>query len=111
MSEELLQQECFIWHSNNYPDKRGLLYHNYNNPRNEIQGAKLKSLGLVSGVADLTLLHNKKTFFFELKTAEGKQSKRQKEWERQVTANEFYYKIIRSLADFQKEIHYIYNTF
>ena len=69
MTEDRLQQECFIWHSNTYPNKRGLLYHNFNNPRNAIQGAKLKTMGLVSGVADLTLLHKTKTYFFELKTS------------------------------------------
>jgi len=109
MSEEKLQQDIFIWYSNTYPNKRGLLYHNFNNPRNAIQGAKLKTLGLVSGVADLTLLHEGKAYFFELKTATGKQSKRQKEWSKQVTANNFYYKIIRSLDEFKREVTYIYN--
>ena len=77
MTEDRLQQDCFIWHSNTYPNKRGLLYHNFNNPRNAIQGAKLKTMGLVSGVADLTLLHKSKTYFFELKTTTGRQSKSQ----------------------------------
>jgi len=109
MSEEKLQQDIFIWFVNTYPNKRGLLYHNLNNPRNAIQGAKLKTLGLVSGVADMTLLHEGNAYFFELKTATGKQSKRQKEWEDQVTANKFYYKIIRSLDEFKREIDYIYS--
>ncbi len=111
MSEDKLQQECFIWHSNTYPKLRGLLYHNFGNPRNAIQGAKLKTMGLVSGVADLTLLHKGKAYFFELKTETGKQSKRQIEWESQVTANKFYYKIIRSVAEFKREVDYIYNTY
>ena len=110
MTEERLQQDIFIWFVNTYPCKRGLFFHNFNNPRNAIQGAKLKTLGLVSGVADMTLLHNKKAYFFELKTETGKQSKRQKEWEQQVTSNKFYYKIIRSLDEFKKEISYIYKA-
>jgi len=110
MTEDRLQQDCFIWHSNTYPNKRGLLYHNFNNPRNAIQGAKLKTMGLVSGVADLTLLHKSKTYFFELKTTTGRQSKSQIIWEAQIKKNEFYYKIIRDLATFKKEIDYIYKS-
>ena len=108
MTEDRLQQDIFIYHCNTYPCKRGLFFHNFNNPRNAIQGAKLKTLGLVSGVADMTLLHNGKTYFFELKTATGKQSKRQQEWERQVTSEKFNYYIIRTLEEFKEKLKEIY---
>lgn len=48
-----------------------LLMHNYNNPRSEIQGAKLKAAGLVEGTPDLTLYVPKKGYgalIIELKT-------------------------------------------
>jgi hypothetical protein len=111
MTEDKLQQDCFLWHNKEYPTKRGLLYHNFNNPRNAIQGAKLKSLGLVPGVADLTLLHNKKAYFFELKTSTGKQSPKQKKWEQTVKKDGFNYYIIRDIKRFKELILYIYNNY
>ena len=49
------QAEVIIWFWNEYKEYRGLLYHNYNNPRNAINGAQLIALGLVKGNPDLTL--------------------------------------------------------
>jgi hypothetical protein len=49
------QAEVIKWFWNSYPELRGLLYHNYNNPRNAINGAQLIALGLVKGNPDLTL--------------------------------------------------------
>ena len=107
-SEEKLQQECFVWHWNTYPDRRDFLYHNFNNPPNAIQGAKLKTLGLIRGVADMTLLHGGKVYFIELKTFEGRQSQRQKDWELSVTREGFPYLVIRSLESFKELIYKIY---
>ena len=67
MSELKLQQDCFLWFYENYPQfriktktkynkPRCLLVHNFNNPRNKVQGARLASAGLCKGVPDLTLL-------------------------------------------------------
>ena len=54
-SEAKHQAEVVIWFWNTYKEFRGLLYHNYNNPRNAINGAQLIALGLVKGNPDLTL--------------------------------------------------------
>lgn len=54
-SEAKYQSEVVIWFWNTYPEYRGLLYHNFNNPRNKIQGAQLIALGLIKGNPDLTL--------------------------------------------------------
>ena len=107
VTEDRLQQICYTYFHNNYPNLRGLLYHNYNNPPNAIQGKRLKSLGLVTGVADLTLLFQCKTYFFELKTEKGKQSQRQRDWENQVAGQGFDYVIIRSFEEFKKNLHNI----
>ena len=54
-SESQHQGEVVKWFWNTYPEFRGLLYHNFNNPRNQIQGAQLIALGLMKGNPDLTL--------------------------------------------------------
>lgn len=66
MSEAKMQSELWQWFYNSYPQyrfepseytkkPRTLLVHNYNNPRNKIQGAMLAGIGLVAGFPDLTL--------------------------------------------------------
>ena len=47
MTEAQFQTKCVSWFNDNFPELRGLLYHNYNNPRNAISGARLKAQGLV----------------------------------------------------------------
>lgn len=54
-SESQHQAAIVKWFWNKYKEFRGLLYHNYNNPRNQVQGAQLKALGLAKGNPDLTL--------------------------------------------------------
>lgn len=100
-SESKLQQEAFIWFSNNYPDLRGLLYHNYNNPPNARTGAMLKSMGLVKGVADMTFLYHGQVFFIELKNEKGYQTPKQKDWQNLVTKHGFKYVIIKNIEDFK----------
>ena len=55
MSEAKIQSAVVVWFWNEFPEYRGLLYHNFSNPRNEINGAQLMALGLVKGNPDLTL--------------------------------------------------------
>lgn len=49
------QKEVVVWFWNTHKDLRGLLYHNYSNPKNKIDGAMLVGLGLIKGNPDLTL--------------------------------------------------------
>lgn len=77
---------------------------NLNNPPNAIQGAKLKGMGLVAGVADMTyLMPNAALVFIEFKTEEktSKQSKAQIEWANLVRSLGFRYEIVRTFNDFQ----------
>lgn len=104
-SEDRLQQECFIWHWNTYPEERRLLYHNYNNAVNRIKGAQLKGVGVVAGVADLTYIApGGSVVYIELKLPEGKQSKAQKKFEEAVTKRGARYEIVRSLDQFKEII-------
>lgn len=54
-SEDQHQAAVVKWFWNKHKEFRGLLYHNFNNPRNRIQGAQLVALGLMKGNPDLTL--------------------------------------------------------
>lgn len=77
-----------------------LLYMNHQNGKSMTEQSILKGLGLVSGVADLTLLHNGKAYFFELKAGARKQSVKQEEWELAVTKHGFDYYLINDLDTF-----------
>lgn len=102
MTESRLQQLCFTWHWNTYPDQRGRLWMQYNNPKNREHGAVLKGMGLLPGVSDLAyLMPDGRMLFIELKTESGRQSPQQKQWEQIVTDAGAEYRIIRSLEEFQ----------
>ena len=78
---------------------------NMNNPRNKINGALMKAAGMVSGVSDLTLLHNGKVYFIELKTPKGRMSENQINWELIVTENGFGYYIVKHFEDFRSLVN------
>jgi hypothetical protein len=107
MTENKLQQTCFLWfHNEAYKDQRGRLYHNFNNPPNAIQGSMLKGLGLTKGVADFTYLMSLgRVLFIELKTETGTQSKEQVEWQHTVEALGFEYVVCRSFEQFKEIIN------
>ena len=105
MTESRLQQTCFLWHWNTYPDQRGRLWMQYNNGKNREHGAVLKGMGMVAGVSDLAYLRGDgRMVFIELKVGDGKQSDRQKWWEGVVQSCGAKYVVIRSLQEFQELI-------
>jgi hypothetical protein len=103
MTEARIQQECYMWFHNSFPELRGLFFRIKNEDHNAISGARNKSTGVVSGVADTCLLIPKgDPIFIEFKTETGKQSDAQKNWESIVNFAGFRYEIIKSLAEFQE---------
>lgn len=103
-SEDALQQECYTWFHNTYPNLRGLLCYNLSNSRNKIDGARNRNKGLQEGRSDLVLYFDAKTYHIEMKTPTGVQSKAQKEWQLLVESHGFSYYIRRDLESFQKLI-------
>lgn len=106
--EGRIQAECFAWFWNTYPQYRKLLFHVPNeNDRadsNIIQGAIRKSLGVVSGVADLLLLIPSGRYHglcIEMKDERGRQKPVQAEWQVIVEAQGYKYVICRSLEQFK----------
>lgn len=105
-SEARLQQQCYMWFHNNYPQHRGLFFKIKNEGYNAIRGARDKATGIVPGVGDMCLLvPNDRACFFEFKTEVGKQSLVQKEWEAKVKVSGHYYFLIKTLETFQYLCH------
>ena len=109
LSENRIIQECFIWHHNTYPDKRGLFFKIKNDGLKNLRTAiSDKATGLIHGVADTCLIHKGKAFFFEFKTDKGKQSESQKKWQEIINNDGGFYCIINSLDEFKNLINMIY---
>ena len=106
MSEDRLQQECYTWFHNTYPEYRGLLFHVPNGgTRSGREAAKLKYMGVWAGVADFLFMFGGTVYCIELKTETGTQKPNQKVWESLVKDHGFSYDIVRSLEEFKKLIN------
>ena len=102
MSEDRLQQECYLWFHNTYPKLRGLLFHVPNGGnRKGREARKFKVMGVFPGVADLLLIYKGRFFALELKVFGGSQSDNQKYWEYIVTQNGVNYYLVWSLEEFK----------
>lgn len=100
MSEDRLQQECYLWFHNTYPQYRGLLNYNLNNSANVLQGKKNKEMGLQKGRSDMVFYFNSKAFMLEAKTDKGYQSSKQKQWQEIIEKAGFKYFIFRNRIQF-----------
>jgi hypothetical protein len=70
-------------------------------PATFAKASKLKRMGLTDGVSDLILCHRGKMYCIEVKTAMGRQSAGQKEFESWATASGARYSLARSVSDVQ----------
>jgi hypothetical protein len=105
ITESRLQSECYLYFHNNHPELRGRLFCVNNNPKNAIDGARLKAMGMVAGVSDMIYLRDGlPPLCIELKLPDGIQSKAQKDWQKVAESVGCDYVIIRSLSEFQSLI-------
>ncbi len=101
MSEDKLQSQIFTRVWNEYPGLRGLLFHVPNGgTRNKIEAAKMKGMGVVSGVADLLFIYNGSLHAFELKVGNNTQSEAQKNWAERVWFHGVKYYVVRTEEEF-----------
>jgi len=108
LSEDAIQQLCYIWFHNTYPHLRGLLFHVPNGgSRNVIEAMKFKKIGVVAGVADLLFMNDGTIHCIELKTENGRQSAKQVAWQKLVEHHNFNYYVVRSLGEFKDLIQEI----
>ena len=98
--EAELQKACIRWHSLQYPKDYYLLYMNHQNGKSAAEQGRLKAMGLVPGVADLTMLSRGRVDFFELKVGKNKQTDKQKEFQQAVEAYGYYYHLVYDLDKF-----------
>lgn len=100
MTESRLQAELFQWHWNTYPNERMRLFLIHNNPRNAIDGNRLKAQGMVAGVSDMCFIGSDgRAIFIELKTETGVQSDAQKRFEAVCNSCGVGYFIVRSIEE------------
>lgn len=101
---------CKYWFDCQYPQYRLLLHHSPNEGilmRHDRDGAKRKAMGMRAGFPDFIFLMPNSSYPFlaiELKTAKGRQSDHQKEYQQAVEMAGGKYVIIRSLDEFMEEI-------
>ena len=112
--EDKLQIACKYWFDCQYPQYRLLLHHSPNEGllmKHDRDGAKRKAMGMRAGFPDfIFLLPNKEYPYLalELKSAKGRQSEHQKEYQQAVEQAGGQYVVIRSLEEFMQTInHYL----
>jgi len=102
-SEDKIQHKCIMFFDAQYPQYRGLLYHNYNNPPNKVKGGILKGLGLKKGIPDLFFalpINGKHGLYIEMKTATGKLEKEQIKYQKLLAGVGYNWELCRSLDEF-----------
>jgi hypothetical protein len=105
--EDKIQTVCVKWFDFQYKKLKPLLYCNYNNPRNAIQGAKLKKMGMRKGIPDLFLALPRglcSGLYIEMKTSTGRLSKEQKEYAETLKSVGFHWELVRSFDEFKSVI-------
>lgn len=102
-SEDALQQKCYFWFNNEYPNLRGMFFAIPNGSAKSGRQAKIfKLTGLVPGVADTCLLYQGKANWIEMKRdSKAKQSPAQIRWEQKVRFEGFGYFLCISLSHFK----------
>ena len=108
-NESTLQRACVTWFRLAHRRYSGVFFSVPNGgARSAVTGAILKAEGVLAGVADLLLLVPSREYHglcIEMKTAKGRQSTTQKQWERAVTLQGYKYIVCRSFADFVEQIN------
>jgi len=103
ISEEQIQRSIIKWFRNKYCLKHHTPRYAIFSVPNEAayKNKKFILTGLMQGVSDLIVVIDSKTLYFELKTATGKQSPKQKEFEETIKKLNQEYYLVRSLEQFK----------
>ena len=107
--EHKLQCQMVKWFRIQYPNMVHNLFAVPNGGRrDEVTAAKMKAEGMLAGVSDIILLKPNRFYgalLIETKTKVGRQSDKQKEWQKKITNDGYKYVIVRSLDDFIREVN------
>ena len=106
--EHRIQCACVNWFRLQDPDHASALFAVPNGGRRDrVSGAKLKAEGVLPGVSDLILLVPRDWchgLLIEMKTAKGKQSPAQKEWQHDMERRGYRYIVCHSFDEFREHI-------
>lgn len=107
--ENVIQAEIYKYYNNNFclktNDPQCIIFSVPNGgTRNIREALLLKATGVVAGVSDLIIVRKNEIIFVEVKTEAGKQSKEQKDFQKNIEKLGFKYLLVRSLEDFKKQI-------
>lgn len=104
--EHDLQKQIVHYFDATRPNEKQRLIHINNKAKNSIEGAKFKSMGVRKGVADMMYLTKSGgVIWIELKKADGRQSKEQKEFQALCQTLGHTYVIVRDLPSFVQIIN------
>lgn len=107
-TENKIQQEIIVYFRNTYclknHDLRSIIFSVPNDSKDAKEQMRKIATGLMAGVSDLICIHNGKVLFIECKDDKGRQSDKQKEFQKLIEAQGFSYYLVRSLEDFKKII-------
>ena len=108
-TEAQIQQEIVVWFRNKYC-RKGLepRYCIFSVPNEAgYKNRQFMLTGMLPGVSDLIIVLDQEVIFVELKDHKGRQSPKQKEFEKMVLDLGHSYFLVRSLEDFKKTIENI----
>lgn len=111
-NEDILQANCVKWFRYQYPKLTLFSIPNGGN-RNIREAVRLKSTGVLAGVADLFLMKANNSYnglFIEMKVAKGKQSVPQNEFELKAKHENYQYIVCRSFDEFKITIENYLNS-
>lgn len=104
-TESKIQQEMVIWYNNNFCLKhhnpRHFIFSVPNESKSKKETLQKMAIGMKPGVSDLIILQPNKAIFVEVKTEIGRQSPKQKDFEKVVKELGFEYHLVRSLEEFK----------
>ena len=109
MTEEQLQEECYVWFYNSYPKLRQMLYHVNNNSETRGMGAKKRQLGVAKGVWDFNAMTECGHVFIEMKVGKNGLTPEQEEFMRKAKLFGYkYFFICRNKQEFKEVIISLY---
>lgn len=107
-TESETQRFCVKWFRLQYPQLAKLLFAVPNGgARNLTEAAIMKGEGVTAGVSDMLLMYPTDQYHglcIEFKTAKGKQTQAQKEWQEIIEMRGYKYVICRTFEDFERTI-------
>lgn len=103
-TEDYLQNQCWIWFTNNHRDK-GLFVAIPNDEANPVQSKRKRLTGRYKGAADVVIiLNNARVIWVEFKLPKGVQSEAQKQFEEKIKNLGHKYYLCRSIDSFKQII-------